>query len=74
MALVGRKISSFPVLGKFSGEEYIMVAYAGKSYKIPVSMLTGNAIRNIEQKSNPGDNKNNPITFTVGTGEEEVNY
>lgn len=74
MALVGRKISSFPVLNNFSGEEFIMVAYNGKSYKVPVSALTGNAIKNIQQKLNPGDNKNNPITFTVGTGEEEVNY
>ena len=36
MAIVSRKISSFPNLPKLSGEEFIMVAYNGKSYKIPI--------------------------------------
>ena len=36
MAITSRKISSFPSLGTLTGEEYLMVAYKGKSYKITV--------------------------------------
>lgn len=74
MAINGRKISSFPQLTSLTGEEYIMVAYNGKSYKIPVSLLTGNSITEISQKINEGDRKNNPITMKVGTGDDEVQY
>lgn len=74
MAIVSRKISSFPNLPKLSGEEFIMVAYNGKSYKIPVKMLTGNAIQTISQRVNDGDGADNPITMVVGLGEDSVTY
>lgn len=74
MAIVSRKISSFPNLTKLSGEEYIMVAYNGKSYKIPVKMLTGNAIQTINQRINAGDGEDNPITMVVGLGDDAVTY
>ena len=74
MAIVSRKISSFPNLPKLSGEEFIMVAYNGKSYKIPVKMLTGNAIQTISQRVNDGDGADNPITMVVGLGEDAVTY
>jgi hypothetical protein len=34
MAVNGRKISSFNKLNSLTGDEYLMVAYKGKSYKI----------------------------------------
>lgn len=74
MAIISRKISSFPSLGELTGEEYVMVAYNGKSYKIPVSLLTGNSINSISQKINEGDGKNNPIKMVVGSGEEALEY
>lgn len=74
MAINSKKISSFPQLTSLTGEEYIMVAHKGKSYKIPVSLLTGNAITEISQKVNEGDRKNNPITMKVGVGDDEVRY
>lgn len=74
MAITSRKISSFPSLGTLTGEEYLMVAYKGKSYKIPVSLLTGNSISSLTQKLNEGDRKNNPITMVVGTGDEALQY
>jgi hypothetical protein len=74
MAIVSRKISSFPQLSEVTGEEYLMVAYKGRTYKLPISVLTGNAITNITQKVGKGDNANNPITITVGNGDQAVNY
>ena len=74
MAIVSRKISSFPQLSSLSGDEYLMVVYKGKSYKLPVHVLTGNAITSLTQKINTGDNKNNPISITVGSGDDAVKY
>lgn len=70
MAINTRKISSFPNLPKLTGEEFLMIAYNGKSYKIPVKYLTGNAIQSIVQRKNKGDGQDNPITMTIGTGDD----
>lgn len=70
MAIISKKISQFPSLTTLSGQEYLAVAYKGKTYKIPVSALTGNAIQEITQKINSGDGVDNPITITIGTGED----
>lgn len=70
MAIVSKKISSFPNLPKITGEEFIMVAYNGKSYKLPINMLTGNSIQSIVQTTNSGDEADNPITITFGIGED----
>ena len=74
MAIISRKISSFPQLPTLSGEEFLAVAYKGKTYKIPVKMLTGNAIQEISQKINSGDGASSPITLKVGSGEEAQIY
>lgn len=74
MAIVSRKISSFPQISNITGDEYLMVAYKGKTYKLPVSLLTGNAISDITQKRNDGDGANNPISILVGSGDEQVKY
>lgn len=74
MAIVSRKISSFPNLTRLTGEEYIMVAHNGKSYKIPLNMLTGNSIQNIVQRTNAGDGADNPINVTIGIGDDTQTY
>lgn len=74
MAIVSRKISAFPQLPTLSGDEFLMVAYKGKSYKVPVSMLTGNAIQSITQRRSDGDGAANPITLVVGTSDDAVTY
>jgi hypothetical protein len=74
MAIISRKISSFPQLSAVTGNEFLMVAYKGKTYKLPISVLSGNAITDIKQRFGKGDGANNPITITVGTGDEAVNY
>lgn len=74
MAIISRKITSFPVLNNITGDEFLMVAYKGKSYKMPISVLTGNAITAISQKEVTGDRAYNPITITVGTGDDTRSY
>lgn len=74
MAIQSRKISSFPNLSNLTGDEVIMVAYKGKSYKVPLNVLTGNAIQAITQRLGTGDGADNPITMTVGVGNDTVQY
>lgn len=66
----GRKISSFSTLSKLTGEEYLMVAYRGKSYKIPTELFIGNIISDISQEINDGDGADSPITMTLSSGEK----
>ena len=68
MAVNGRKISSFNKLNQLTGDEYLMVAYQGKSYKIPVSLLLGNVITELSQETNDGDGEDNPITMRISDG------
>jgi len=68
MAVNGRKISSFSKLNSLTGDEYIMVAYKGKSYKIPTSLLLGNMITELSQVKNTGDGEDNPITMVISDG------
>lgn len=74
MAIISRKITSFPQLSSLSGDEFLMVVYKGKSYKLPISSLMGNSITSLTQKINEGDGKNNPITMVVGDGDDAVKY
>jgi hypothetical protein len=74
MAINSRKISAFSQLSSISGEEYLLVAYKGKSYKIPTKLLTGNALQTINQKINSGDGADNPVTLTVGTGSDAETF
>jgi hypothetical protein len=68
MAVNGRKISSFNRLNDLTGDEYLMVAYQGKSYKIPTSLLLGNVITELSQIRNEGDGEDNPITMEISNG------
>ena len=69
MAINGRKISNFNTLNQLTGDEYLMVAYKGKSYKIPTSLLLGNMITELSQVQNEGDGEDNPITMAVSNGD-----
>lgn len=68
MAVNGRKISSFNQLSNLTGDEYLMVAYKGKSYKIPASLLIGNIISNISQERNNEDGGENVVTMNLSDG------
>lgn len=72
MAVNGRKISSFSKLDSLTGDEYLMVAYKGKSYKIPTSLLLGNIITSFDQVQNREDGADNPITMQISSGETKV--
>ena len=68
MAVNGRKISSFNQLNSLTGDEFLMVAYRGKSYKIPTQLLIGNIISSITQTKNEGDGAENIITMNLNDG------
>ena len=69
MAVNGRKISSFNKLNNLTGDEFLMVAFQGKSYKVPVSLLLGNVITELSQVQNDGDGEDNPITMAISSGD-----
>ena len=68
MAVNGRKISSFNQLNSLTGDEFLMVAYRGKSYKIPTQLLIGNIINEITQTKNEEDGAANTITINLNDG------
>jgi hypothetical protein len=68
MAINGRKISSFNTLNNLTGNEWLMVAYKNKTYKLPVSLLLGNKIESITQVRKSGDGEDNPITISLSDG------
>lgn len=68
MAINGRKISSFNTLNELTGNEWLMVAYKNKTYKLPVSLLLGNKIESITQVRKSGDGEDNPITISLSDG------
>jgi hypothetical protein len=68
MAVNGRKISSFNKLNELTGDEFLMVAFQGKSYKVPVSLLLGNVITELSQERNDGDGEDNPIIMRISDG------
>lgn len=72
MAVNGRKISSFNLLNSLTGEEFLMVAYNGKSYKIPTQLLIGNIIDDIRQTKNEADGAANTITMTLSDGTSQT--
>ena len=72
MAINGRKISNFNTLNQLTGDEYLMVAYKGKSYKIPTELLIGNMIKDITQTKNDGDGADNPIVMTTTDGQVQT--
>ena len=72
MAINGRKISSFNSLNSLTGDEYLMVAYKGKSYKIPTNLLLGNIITRINQERSDEDGADNPITMEISSGDVQT--
>jgi len=72
MAVNGRKISSFNKLNELTGDEFLMVAYQGRSYKIPTSLLLGNMISELSQVTNDEDGADNPITMRISDGTEKT--
>jgi len=72
MAINGRKISSFSTLGQLTGEEYLMVAYKGKTYKIPTELLISNMLESMTQVRRNGDGEDNPITVITNDGTQRV--
>lgn len=72
MAINGRKISSFNTLNQLTGDEYLMVAYKGKSYKIPTELLIGNMISELRQTRNDGDGADNPIVMSTSDGQVQT--
>ena len=68
MAVNGRKISSFSQLNSLTGDEYLMVAFKGKTYKIPTQLLIGNIIESITQTKKTGDGEANTVTMNLSDG------
>ena len=69
MAINVRKISAFNQLNNLTGDELLMVAYKGKTYKIPINLVLGNKIQSITQTKNNEDGADNPITITLSSGD-----
>ena len=74
MAISSRKISSFAEKTSLSGDEYLMVAFDNKSYKVKTSLFTSDIISSITQKVNKGDGAESPITITTSGGDTYVFY
>ena len=72
MAISSKKISGFRELQTLSGDEYLMVAFNNRSYKVKTSLFTSDIIRSIDQKVVTGDEAANTITITTGNGQEYV--
>lgn len=70
MAISSRKISGFQERTALTGDEYLMVAFNNRSYKIKASLFTSDIIKSIDQKVVTGDGKDNPITITTSDGRE----
>lgn len=72
MAISGKRISGLNNLSQLTGDEFLLVSYKGKSYKIPTSFLIGNVLTGITQTRNDGDGADNPITITTSNGSTSV--
>lgn len=69
MAISSKKISGFRELQTLSGDEYLMVAFNNRSYKVKTSLFTSDIIKSLEQKIVDGDEALNPITITTSGGQ-----
>ena len=49
MAISSRKISGLKELSNLSGDEFLMVAFNNRSYKVKTSLFTSDIIESIEQ-------------------------
>ena len=74
MALNSKKISTLRDRTEITGDEYLMVAFNDRSYKVKTSLLLSDIITNIEQKTVKGDGAESPITITLGNGSTHTFY
>ena len=51
MAISSRKISSFPERSSLNGDEYLMVAFDNRSYKVKTSLFTSDIIESIKKST-----------------------
>ncbi len=72
MAISSKKISGFRELTELSGDEYIMVAFNNRSYKVKTSLFTSDIIESIEQSIERGDGASSPIKIKTKAGDEYV--
>ena len=68
MAINSRRISALTELNSLSGDEYLVVAYNNRSYKIKTSLFTSNMISDISQEVVEGDSAVSPIIITTNDG------
>ena len=68
MAINSRKISGLAELRTLTGDEYILVAYNNKSYKIKTSLFTSDMITDISQTDNQEDGAVNTILIKTSDG------
>lgn len=72
MALNTKKISQFPLREELNGEEYLMIASNGQTFRVKASVILGTLIKSIEQTLVEGDEAESTITIkTRGEGENE---
>ena len=69
MAINTKKISGLQTLTTLTGDEYLMVAYNNRSYKVPTSLLTSDIIESITQTVVTGDEKESPIVIKMANGD-----
>lgn len=74
MAISSRKISGLKELSNLSGDEFLMVAFNNRSYKVKTSLFTSDIIESIEQDVKTGDGASSPITIKTKAGDEYVFY
>ena len=74
MAISSKKISGFRELTELSGDEYLMVAYNNRSYKVKTSLFTSDIIDSIEQEIHTGDGAQSPITIKTKSGDTYTFY
>ena len=72
MAVNSKKISSLNTLDSLTGEEFLMVAYNNRSYKIKTSLLTSDVIQSITQTMKTGDGAENTITIKTTSGDPKT--
>lgn len=74
MAINSKKISGFKELNSITGDEYLMVAYNNRSYKVKASLFTSDIITSIEQTLNSGDEAQSPIRIRTSGGDVYTFY
>lgn len=71
MALSSRKISGLLEYKEaLTGDEFLMVAFNNRSYKIKTSVFTSDIINNISQQVVKGDDKYSTITISTSGGDK----